>query len=174
MRQLLLFSTALVVLACEQQPSAPSVQAAKSAPAYAATSEWTEDTTTFVLGDGPYFYCEALGESMEEEGTYIQTYHTVTNGNNATITYKTFVVDYHVVAPHTGNWYPLNKEIAQGTIHTSLQNGVYVFANELKPLYVNGSTGTRLYFPEKDKVTINSNGTVLVDRTRSPCKLIGN
>ena len=162
MRKLALALIPSLVLACDRGPAAP---AAVSAPAFAASSDWTRSSFFF---DFPGVLVPCRRETMHFYGEVPYTSHQVSSASG--------VYNYHFqLSPQTPNnppYYavgetsgkvylyknggPLNESfhLAAGEVHTYLDRETYVAEN-----------GDRLVTDLTFHVTTNANGQLTADKS---------
>jgi hypothetical protein len=162
----------LVLAACERQPVAPQ---AVSVPSFAATSDWSDSVVNLPAGDVKY-YAPCAGDSLDEVGPIIQSWHTVTTDNGSLLYIKVGFLDgYHNVGDKTGIWNPaLPNQEATYVERIPGTHASYTLKFTIAPFFlVNEVSGTKINWLEELKVTINANGEVTVNRDPQPCHIVG-
>lgn len=172
MRKLALTLVPLLVLACGQEPVAPE---AVPAPAFAATSDWTDVVVDLPAGDFK-FYAPCVDDYFDEVGPILLSFHTVTTDNGTLFYSKLRVLEgFHIVGDRTGLWnQAVPNQGGTSVQHIPAGTGSYTFHYNLDPyLYVSEASGTKMNWPYQVKVTVTPNGQVAVNRTADWCKIIG-
>jgi hypothetical protein len=162
MRHLSVTLLPLLLVACERQPVAPDQALA---PQFQATRSVV--TNTFDLVDDPSD-CTAnptIGEILRFTGhiTFVVSTTTASSGNVAVTAFSTYDPAAHLVGQTSGSVWMVDAARRRGVYHDDVHGAGESFEAVANEYYTNAS-GAQLHLRANENMTLNANGTIVVNR----------
>ncbi len=156
------FALLSLLVACERQPAAPDQALG---PHFQATRSEVTNTIDFVDAPADCTANPKIGEIVLFTGhlTYVVRTTTASSGNAAVTAFFTYDPAVHLVGQTSGTVWMIDAARTHPVFHDNVHGAGESYQNTDNEYYTNAN-GAQLHLRGNEHLTVNANGTIVVDR----------